>query len=242
MTNRSSLLAFLALTSTALLACRPDTPSRGDAEFASMSDEDRQSSISTATGGSAGVAMYLFVSAEFASGYDAQCPSRTVSGTSVTYRADDCTSQQGVPYDGTLRGRNAPSYSGDPAIQNMQPMSIEMDGWLADDRVFDGTHEQSVALPGEGVLFTVETSYTLDDGEYLRAFELTADCAHHLSGDDCAVEGFTDLPSGSFELEGDNLGVVELRGKDTLSIDFGAVEDGCAPYTIDGKAAGEYCF
>src|SRR5687767_9568317 len=144
------LLASLLL---AAAACHPDEPSRGDADFSVMSDDERTSAIRVAIGDPAGVPMALFGAAEFASGRVPACPERRADADRVSYVAFDCTSGQGVRYDGQLTGHNAPSYAGDRPVEAAQPMTIEMRDWLDDGAIVDGTFERSAALPGDGAVY-----------------------------------------------------------------------------------------
>jgi hypothetical protein len=243
---RTCLLASLLL---AAAACHPDGPTgRGDADFSAMTDEERTSAIRVAIGDPAGLPMYLFGTAELATGNDPACPSRRVSGDNVTYRAEACTNRLNVAYDGTLIGHNVPSYAGDPPIVVTQPMSIEMRDWLDDGAIVDGTLDRSMALPGDGALYTATATFTRDVEGVVTSYDVTADCTHRDDGEDCALEGFVELAAGSFELEGDyatagttHRGRITLRGANTLVVDFDAAPEDCVPVAIDGRDAGEYC-
>lgn len=78
------------------------------------------------------------------------------------------------------------------------------------------------------------------------SFEHESDCAN---GPDaaCVVGGSVEQAT-SYAIAGDMAlapapsGWLELRGADTLRVDFDAAADGCAPYMIDDSPSGSFCF
>jgi hypothetical protein len=222
----------LAVTLLAAAACHPDEPAHGNADFSSMDDATRATAIRVAITNPTASPLFLVRSAEFAIEYDAQCPSRAIVDGVLRYAAADCTSRQDRRFDGTLRGLNVPTFTGDPPIDPAAPMTIEMLRWDHDGERYDGVAEQDPALPDVGASYVATARYTVDlDGEH-RAFDQIAECTRGADGDACVIEGFVELASGTFAYEGTygtagvtRHGRVVLRGVDTLvaDLDAGAV-------------------
>lgn len=187
-----------------------------------------------------------------------QCPSRDVDGDTVTLTADGCTGPSGFFYDGRVVARNVPSWH--EALGATAPRDWELDmGAPAEidlDAFFIRAGDDEVELSG---YVWRSTSETLVPGYEIQADlqELRGDVLAQLrwggycGGGRCWVgEGST---AGSDELGGFEVagsfsldasapsGWLELSGADTLRLDYDAVDDGCAPYSIDGANAGLFC-
>jgi hypothetical protein len=249
MPTTPSPMTVLALASFTLTACGgDDDPRRGDARFAAMTQEQRAQAIADAAGGAIVLPYFLVFFADLDSLGESGCPARDDAGAVVTFTASRCTADNGGTYDGRLVARNVPMFSDlfgdDGRIDPAKPMQIEMDGWRSPFGVFDGTLAQSTPAPADGQRYTTEVSYTISDSPDAGVLQMSADC-----DDACTLDGWLDRDVlGSYGVTGtirygDTIaGRLELRGADTLVVDLDAAVDGCAPVTIDGAAAGEWCF
>jgi hypothetical protein len=247
MPTTPSTMTVLALTSFTLTACGgDDDPRRGDARFAEMTQEQRDQAIGVAHQAMSLPYMLVFI-ADLGSLGDAGCLARDDAGPVVTFTASRCTTDSGGTYDGRLVARNVPMFSdlfGDGGrIDPAKPMQIEMEGWLSPLGVFDGTLEQSTPMPADGQRYTAEVSYIISNGPAAGVFEMSAECDGA-----CTLDGWLDLDAlGSYGVTATAwysntiAGRLELRGADTLVVDFGAAVGRCAPVTIDGAAAGQWC-
>lgn len=245
MPTNTRLLTFLAATSfTTLVACG-SSPERGDTKFADLSAEQRAQAIQAAVGGAAVMPYFVVFVADIDSQDASACPAREEDGDRIEYTGG-CAATDGTEYSGRMVTRNVPTFAaeGDPD----KAMSIEMDEFGVDDVIYDGTLHQSTPLPANGERYTMDLHYTIDAASGALDLEQNADCVMHEDGARCEMGGFMSLPDGSFAIDGDMSlgddpsGWLELRGVDTLRIDFDAAANGCAPVTIDGEPAGEYCF
>lgn len=248
--SKPAVLVSLLLSSSTLAACGGDGhPAAGDARFSALSSEQRDQALQLALGTGSVLPFFAMLGAEAANAQDPTCPARVDDGARTTYTANGCTNAgDGVRYDGRLVAVNAPSFADifGSDVDAAAPMSIEAAGWSAGDDVLDGVFRQSRALPTEGQTYTAAIDYTATlDGRAL-AFAEDSDC---VEGGTCTLDGFADTPDGSFAiggalaLAGDRpRGQLVLRGAEELRLDLDALDaDGCAPYTIDGAAAGRFC-
>jgi hypothetical protein len=250
------LLSAFTLSLGALAACGddpadgPDAPPAGTARFAEMTADEQHDSIEMALGGAAAMPVFAVFGASIDSADAAGCPALTEDGLTSTFEGGGCTTSNGNTYDGRLVAHNVPGFSGENADPT-QPMRIELDAWDASGLIYDGLLEQSTPQPASGEVYTTSLDYTLSAGAFGARFQLDTECTQRDgdAGNPCTLAGTFEVDGlGSFAIVGEVAlgaatasGWLELRGADTLRVDLDAMEDGCAPYTIDGVAAGEIC-
>lgn len=240
--------AHLFLLTGTLVACGGDASERGDAQFAAMTVAQLDAAIANAASGIA-TPYLLMLAADLDHQADSECPRRDEAGGVATFTADDCTTPEGMRLDGRLVATNAPTFddlADEPTVDTSRPMELELEGWRADGVTYDGILFQSSPMPAEGAPYTTSVAYSATGGTMPGSFEHEADCANG-PGAACVVGGSVDQ-AASYAIAGDMLlaseptGWLELRGADTLRLEFDAAVDGCAPYTIDESPSGSFCF
>jgi hypothetical protein len=250
MPTTRSLLTFLALSPFTLVACG-SSPEHGDARFAEMSSAERDNEISGASGYASVMPYFLVLGAEADNASNPDCPRREDGDGVVTFTADHCTTATGTAYDGRIVARNVVLFGDlfDPQVEASAPMEIELDAFSVGDLTFDGYLRQSRSIPAAGDHYTAEAAFTVSAaGTGSSSVDSSADCTNSDDGSECTLAGFIDGTTGSYGFDGElargttTSGSLELRGADTLRVDFDAAVGGCAPYTIDDTAAGTYCF
>lgn len=256
MSSRSPLLrSALALPALVLAACG-DPPAaadaRGDASFASMTAEVRAAELAVAMGSFVAAPHNQMLEAELRNRQTSDCPARQDAGDVTTFTAAGC-GRAGGGFDGRLTARNAPMFDdiyGDALTVDLtRPMRIEMEAFRNGDVTFDGVVEQSTPVPAEGQRFTQHAAFDIRTATRTTAYVYDAECTRRGLAGPCTVDGFIDhsdrgsyAVSGSFDKRRDAAsGTLELRGADTLRVDFDATVDGCAPYTIDDQPTGRGC-
>lgn len=238
----SSLLSYsipAALFFTA--ACGDADSDGGDAKFADASEAQRQRAIMA---GGAIDAVFAFFQGSFLSVIPetSTCPTIARSGDVIT-ATYNCTDDEGVRIDGRLIATNLPELFGggnDPT----KDATLEAEGYVEHGPLgnrFDGL---VVARPDQTLIVALSAT--------LNGLAATTDATFRVAGED----RMTADAGGTIELDGIGSaaihgtwamtsdtpsGVLELRGADVLRADFDAIVDGCAPLTVDGRAAGELC-
>lgn len=247
--SRPPLLLSLLLTSSTLTACGDAEPA-GDARFSTLTEARRQEVLDFALGTGAVLPFFATFGATAANAGDEACPAVTFDGAVTTYTADGCVNAgDGQRYDGRLIATNAFSLEDvlESNIDPAAPMTIEAEGWSAGDLELDGTLWQSKAQPADGQAYDGTVDYAGALGGRAIAYRGSSACA---PGGTCTLDAFAETPDGTFALDGAlsltgerPRGWLVLRGVDELRLDLDAIDaEGCAPYTIGGRAAGRYCF
>ena len=243
--RRTTCLAYSLLTATTLqlAACGSDAgPTEEPASFGSASQLQRERMIIAGAGMDPALAMIL--ASSYASAEGAACPAVTRSGDTTTITGG-CTLSSGDTLEGKVIATNLPSLLGggfDPS------KSIEL---TFEDLRFDGTSdEEDLAIDGT-VSIAPSGAMTAALSLTISGFEVYSDASWRQDGELTTAEAGSTVTLAGFgaaEIQGrwsmDSdapAGALELHGTDVLKADFAATVDGCAPLTVDGKAAGQLC-
>lgn len=243
-----------------LIACAPtsqppddDDGPGGEAEpsFSDANAAVRQAAIETAIGMNAVYAALALFQAEQDAFADMGCPSMSVVGDDpmvLRYEAEDCLGPSGARYDGVAEAMNFSAFlaSDGPMRFSFERFSFDLDG---SRMMFEGSYEQSETT--FEVDYSIASTLALEvDGDD-RTTEYEQDCAWTEAGIQCtfaegakaSVDGVRGFGiEGSYDLIAQG-GSLSLSATDTLLVDFDeANAEHCAPFTIDGEAAGEFCY
>lgn len=175
---------------------------------------------------------------------------------SFTAPAGGCQGQTtGATYHGVAVTVNAPT-GGEESPAPASPMSLIFTDFRIESAglrlALDGNMLQTVAAPTGAYQVQLHPLAMGLDGGAVTIPHLVLDCAVVPGGTRCGntTGARGQLADGSqFVIvvdvkDGDDgpWGFVELRGEDTLRLDFTSRDaDGCVPYAIDGVAAGAVC-
>jgi hypothetical protein len=252
------MFSALMLSIVPLIACGGDPVGGGDgrqtAAFAAMTEDQRTNEMDFATTDLAQLIADKVVELELMNRAMPDCPAREDGSGVVSFSAEDCVRPDGTVMSGKLVAHNVPMfddrYGDELTVDRTQPMVIEMQGLRTGDFTYDGVVEQSTPAARDGERYSWRAEYELGSPSTTTVISYDSECTRRgLYRGRCTVDGFIDrgdvggyAVAGEFEAASVGaLGSVELRGIDTVRVDFAALVDGCAPYTIDGEPAGRFC-
>ncbi|HVK77238.1 MAG TPA: hypothetical protein VM734_28225 [Kofleriaceae bacterium] len=244
--RRISRLTYSLLTASALhlAACGGDAADQ--ASFASATQAQRERAIVAGTGADSMIATLIASSAAAVPPGTPSCPKVETSDNTVTV-SGGCTTSDGEKVSGRFTGTNLPPLFGaGSGYDPTKPTEVAFDGYLLDsagtedDLAIDGTVTMH---PDERVIVDLRVS--------LGGLEAISRGTWKSAGESTTVEAGTTIEvtgvgeaevQGTWNMDGDfSSGALELHGADVLKVDIAAMVDGCAPITIDGKAAGQIC-
>ena len=252
----TSLAVALSLP---LAACGAGEP-EPDAVFSSASEDLRRRAIFVGLGLTAAEAYLTVLQGEWHAEETEQtsgveCPARTYVARTLTLAGGGCVTPDGYRYDGRVVAHNSLTardlFSDNPSNDPTAPSHFTFEDFAVaspDTTVrFDGRFEQSSQV-GPRATLASELSVTRDGvGSYERlAMSCTTDGGGRtctITRGDASIDGLgTFLIRGTFDVSGERpRGTLELVGAERLHVDLDAFAAGCAPITIDGRAAGALC-
>lgn len=211
-----------------LVAACSDGDSAEKASVAALSAEER-GDVATGSMGTFDASLVLAVSlAEPSQG----CPAVSVSASGVTITGG-CTDTEGIRWDGKITSSvkgSGLSLSVEDFKLVMEETTVTVDG----DIQWTGTGIASdivIAYPGKEMIISSSWTTTSLLGGSVR---IAGDSRVEIEG-----IGYVDT-AGEWDLRVPS-GYLELRGEQTLRIDFTTYVEGCASATLDGAASGEVC-
>ncbi|MCA9678526.1 MAG: hypothetical protein H6708_29515 [Kofleriaceae bacterium] len=228
------LIAFASLAASAALGCGDNLGVEADLAGADAAHLRR--AVGAASGGDALAAYAL---AAPLAGLDAPTACPAVVTTGATTVVTGGCQVDGKVVSGRIVLENVPAPDDD--VDRSAVARITFEGYGVGAELLDGTVERT----GDGARLDVELTATLDDVTAITSLSLTCDerglCA---AGDGALVDvdglGVLDV-LGAWRNAPAAGGYLTLRGGAVMTLDLNALADGCAPYTLDGAAAGRLC-